>query len=456
VRAVFEDSYPPHSLDAVPLILGREVTHDPSQARRTATALFNAYVHPDVADFLYRAEDYLRANGYRRPLLIQHNDGSCSRVAKTVAGKTYNSGPTGGLLGARAVSALYGGRPLVTFDMGGTSLDVGVVGPHAIPVRTPGLVEDVEVAFPLPDLLTLGSGGGSIATLADDGAMRVGPESAGAYPGPACFGRGGTSPTVTDADVVLGILRPEAFLGGRVALDRAAATEAMRTLAAEGQEPQDVAERILQTVNEQMGAKLAEILQERGVEPEQATIVAFGGNGPTHAAGIAQQAGVRDVLVLPFAPVFSAFGASTAPVRHVRRARAVDNDDQTLRTLVLRDMRSEGIEPEKATVTVHETEHGGEHWLTAEALADAPAARMPRTQVGSGAAEERTETPVHWPGHGSTPTTVAQRASLQPQVVLDGPALIEAPETTCAVPPGWSARLDEHGNLRVTHQEALQ
>jgi len=180
VRELFEESYPPHCLDAVPLILGREVSHDGSAARRTATALFNAYVHPDVADFLYRAEDYLRDNGYRRPLLVVHNDGSCSRVAKTVAGKTYNSGPTGGLLGASAISELYNGRALVSFDMGGTSLDVAVVGPGAIPVRTPGVVEDVEISFPLPDLLPLGAGGGSIARVDRMGLLKVGPDSAGA------------------------------------------------------------------------------------------------------------------------------------------------------------------------------------------------------------------------------------------------------------------------------------
>jgi N-methylhydantoinase A/oxoprolinase/acetone carboxylase beta subunit len=454
VRDLFEDTYPPHCLDAVPLVLGRDVVGDASLTRRTATALFNAYVHPDVADFLYRAEDYLRANGYRRPLLIVHNDGSCSRVAKTVAGKTYNSGPTGGLLGARAISSLYDGRPLVSFDMGGTSLDVAVVGPDDIPMREPGVVEDVEIGLALPDLLPLGAGGGSIASVSDDGVLRVGPQSAGAYPGPACFGRGGSEPTVTDADVVLGILRPEAFLGGRIKLDADAAAAAMRPIGERlGVETDDVAERILQTVNAEMGARLADIARARDVDPAQATILAFGGNGATHAAGIAEQAGIREVMVLPIAAVFSAFGASTATIRHARQAPSSDGDEVALRELVLRDMRSEGFTADEVQVAVREDEHAGERWLVAEAVRQAAPVEMPRDEASSEPARPAGHAEVRWPGAGRITTELYTREDLRPGATLAGPALVEAPETTCAVPPGWTARLDERGALCLTHEE---
>ena len=453
-RDLFEDTYPPHCLDAVPLVLGRDVVGDASLARRTATALFNAYVHPDVADFLYRAEDYLRANGYRRPLLILHNDGSCSRVAKTVAGKTYNSGPTGGLLGARAISSLYDGRPLVSLDMGGTSLDVAVVGPDDIPMREPGVVEDVEIGLALPDLLPLGAGGGSIASVSDDGVLRVGPQSAGAYPGPACFGRGGSEPTVTDADVVLGILRPEAFLGGRIKIDADAAAAAMRPIGEQlGVETDDVAERILQTVNAEMGARLADIARARDVDPAQATILAFGGNGATHAAGIAEQAGIREVMVLPIAAVFSAFGASTATIRHARQAPSSDGDKVALRELVLRDMRSEGFTADEVEVAVHEDEHAGERWLVAEAVRQAAPVEMPRYEASSEPALAAGQAEVRWPGAGRITTDLYTREDLRPGATLVGPALVEAPETTCAVPPGWTARLDERGALCLTHEE---
>jgi N-methylhydantoinase A len=454
VRELFEESYPPHCLDAVPLILGREVGHDGSPARRTATALFNAYVHPDVADFLYRAEDYLRDNGYRRPLLVVHNDGSCSRVAKTVAGKTYNSGPTGGLLGASAISELYNGRALVSFDMGGTSLDVAVVGPGAIPVRTPGVVEDVEISFPLPDLLPLGAGGGSIASVDEQGIMRVGPESAGAYPGPACFGRGGSEPTVTDADVVLGVLRPAAFLGGRIAIDAAAAAEAMKPIGERlGLAPEEVAERILETVNSQMGTRLADIARARGVDPSGATILAFGGNGATHAAGIAEQAGIREVMVIPFAPVFSAYGAASATVRHVRQAPAGAADGASLRSLVLRDMRAEGFAEHEVAVEVRESEQDGERVLAAEAVREAPALELPRQAAGAGAAEPAAHAEVRWPGRGPVLTAIYARDELGVGASVAGPALVEAPETTCAVPPSWSARVDDNGTLCLSNEE---
>jgi N-methylhydantoinase A/oxoprolinase/acetone carboxylase beta subunit len=454
VRNLFEDSYPPHCLDAVPLVLGRDVVRDASLSRRTATALFNAYVHPDVADFLYRAENYLRDNGYRRPLLVVHNDGSCSRVAKTVAGKTYNSGPTGGLLGARAISALYGGRSLVSLDMGGTSLDVSVVGPDDIPMREPGVVEEVELGFALPDLTPLGAGGGSIASLIDHGVLRVGPQSAGAYPGPACFVRGGSEPTVTDADVVLGILRPEAFLGGRITIDAGAAADAMRPIGERlDLDVEEVAERILQTVNTEMGARLAEIARARGVAPGDATILAFGGNGATHAAGIAEQAGIREVMVMPIAAVFSAFGASTAAVRHVRQAPSSEGDEDSLRALALRDMHSEGFVSDEVEVSTRQAEHGGERWLVAEAVRPAPAVEIPRHDVCSEPARPAEHMEVRWPGAGRLPTALYARNELRPGQTLAGPALVEAPETTCAVPPGWSARVDEHGTLCLTHED---
>ena len=455
VRDLFEESYPPHCLDAVPLIVGREVSHDGSLARRTATALFNAYVHPDVADFLYRAEDYLRDNGYRRPLLVVHNDGNCSRVAKTVAGKTYNSGPTGGLLGARVISELYDGRPLVSFDMGGTSLDVAVVGPGQIPVRSPGIVEDVEISFPLPDLLPLGAGGGSIASVDEDDELRVGPESAGAYPGPACFGRGGSEPTVTDADVVLGVLRPAAFLGGRIAIDAHAAAKAMEGIGARlGLEAQEVAERILQTVNRHMGARLADLARTRGVNPSGATILAFGGNGATHAAGIAEQAGIREVMVMPFAPVFSAYGAASATVRHVRQAPVADTDRDALRALVLRDMRAEGFSESEVAVEIRELEQDGERVLAAEAVREAQGLELPRPSTDARASEPAEHAEVRWPGRGPALTAIYPRDGLLAGATIAGPALVEAPETTCAVPPGWSAHVDDKGTLCLRNEEA--
>jgi N-methylhydantoinase A/oxoprolinase/acetone carboxylase beta subunit len=400
VREAFEEHYPLHCLDAVPLLLASDITPDGDDARRTATALFNAYVHPTVADYLYRAEDYLRDQDYRHPLLIVHNDGGCARVAKTIAGKTYNSGPMAGLLGGRAIARLYDLPTLVTLDMGGTSLDVGIVQGGDVPMREHGDVENVTISFPLPDLLPLGAGGGSIAWL-DDDRLRVGPQSAGAKPGPACFGFGGSDPTVTDADVVLGILRPEAFLGGSMPIDEQAARDALRRIAEPlGCEIEEAAERVRATVHAEMGERLASELRRRGVDPAATTVLAFGGNGATHCAGIAQAAGARDVITLPLSPVFSAFGASMAG------------------------------EPEGAPLEFDLT--GSE-----------------TNVAGSDAAPQTRD--VRWPGHGPLPTAIHARGVLAPDARIDGPALVDSATTTCAVPPGWSLQIDEHGAERLTH-----
>jgi N-methylhydantoinase A/oxoprolinase/acetone carboxylase beta subunit len=400
LREAFEEHYPLHCLDAVPLLLASEITPDGDDARRTATALFNAYVHPSVADYLYRAEDYLRDEGYRHPLLIVHNDGGCARVAKTIAGKTYNSGPMAGLLGGRAIARLYDLPTLVTLDMGGTSLDVGIIEGGDVPMRVHGDVENLTISFPLPDLLALGAGGGSIAWL-DGDRLRVGPQSAGAKPGPACFGFGGSEPTVTDADVVLGILRPEAFLGGSMPIDVQAARDALGPIAESlGCNVEEAAAQVRATVHREMGERLASELRRRGVDPSTTTVLAFGGNGATHCAGIAQAAGVRDVITLPLSPVFSAFGASMAG------------------------------EAEGAPLAFD---------LAGGARNTAGSSAVPQTRD------------VRWPGHGPLPTAIHARGGLATDAHIDGPALVDSATTTCAVPPGWSLQVDEHGAERLTH-----
>ena len=451
-REIFAEHYPHSCLDTVPLLLASEITSDRDNARRTATALFNAYVHPDVADYLYRAEDYLRDEGYRRPLMIVHNDGGCARVAKTIAAKTYNSGPMAGLLGGRAIAQLYGLRTLVTLDMGGTSLDIGIVRDSEVPMLDHGRIEDVEIAFPLPDLVPLGAGGGSIAWL-DGGELRVGPRSAGAKPGPACFGFGGEEPTVTDADVVLGVLRPEAFLGGSMPIDIEAARRALQRIAEPlGCDVQEAAWRVRDTVHTSMGERLAEELRARGVDPAGATVLAFGGNGATHCAGIAQAAGIGDVMTLPFSPVFSAYGASTANVRHRYEVRADRYDEQVLRARAERDMRGEGFAAEEIELQVLRFQRDGTEWVALEATRELPHVELARIAAVDGAgavAEPESSCEVRWPDVGVLTTPVHSRDRLETGTELPGPALVDSSTTTCAVPPGWTLLIDEHGAERL-------
>lgn len=447
----FAEHYPAHCLDSVPLLRAGEVCADPDEDRRSATALFNAYVHPEVADFLYRAEDYLREQGYRRPLRIVHNDGGAARVARTTAGKTYNSGPTAGLLGARAVARHYGLANVVTLDMGGTSLDVGIVRDGEVPMRRYGRVEDVELAFSLPDLVPLGVGGGSVAWL-DGSTLRVGPRSAGSEPGPACFGFGGDEPTVTDADVVLGVLRPEAFLGGTMSISVAAARRAFEPLAAAlGLTVAEAAERVLATAHREAGLRLAAELEQRGVDPATVTALGFGGNGATHGAAIAGAAGIGTMMVLPFAPVFSAFGASTADIRYRYEVRAAAADEDGLVSRAMRDMRGEGVAADDIELTIDRFERDGVDWVAVEASHTMPHLDLSRRAdvTDPSAVAARTSAPVRWPGRGALDTVVVARAGLRPGETLAGPALIDSPETTCAVPPGWTIAVDGLGTLRL-------
>jgi len=453
VAAEFRERYPRQCLDTVPLVLAGDLTSDQDDRRRAATALFNAYLHPAVADYYYRAEDYLRDNGYRRPLLVVHNDGGCARVAKTIAAKTYNSGPTAGAAGAAAVARALGIETLVTLDMGGTSLDVTVIRDGAAPVHERGLVEGVELSLPLPDLVTLGAGGGSIAHVAD-GELRVGPQSAGAKPGPACFGFGGIAPTVTDADVVLGIIRPETFLGGSMKIDANAAHAALEELGSElGGSAEETAERVLETVHEQMGSELASRLADAGIEPADATMLAFGGNGATHAAGIAEHAGVPEILTFAFSPVFSAFGASTSDVRHIYEMQQREGAEQELRERALRDMRGEGFATDEVEIATRTAGANGSATLILEAVRRMPHLAIETGDVTVAAADPATKVEVRWPGSGSAPTGIYDGESLAPGATLAGPALVESSETTCAVPPGWSLRVDEYGASRMRREE---
>lgn len=445
----FRSHYPRQCLDTVPLTLSHDIASDPDDVRRTATALFNAYVHDDVARYLYRAEDWLRAHGYTRPLLVVHNDGGCARVAKTVAGRTYNSGPTAGLLGAAEIARVCAIDQLVTFDVGGTSLDVGVVAGGRAPFLEHGRVVDVDVSFAMPDIHVLGSGGGSIAHLdGPGGALEVGPRSAGANPGPACFGRGGTAPTVTDADVVLGLIAPDRFLGGRMALDADAARRAMLTL---GEDAVDVAARIRARLHENMAARIGEQLAAQGLDPARTSMLAYGGGGPTHACDVAARLGIPEVLTVPFAAVFSAFGASSADVRHVYDAAPGDGVEDDLRRQALRDMRGEGFDPAQVRLSVEEIERHGVVRTTVTAVVALTHPQLEEREATAHAPRPAGARSVLWPGAGRIQTPIYRAAELLPGACLAGPAVLEADDTTHVVPPAWTYRIDALGIGRLTH-----
>jgi N-methylhydantoinase A/oxoprolinase/acetone carboxylase beta subunit len=212
LRNILLRKYPRHLLGSVPILYTWEFTADRVRSRRIWSAIINAFLHPTMERFLYNAENRLRSHRVTNPLLIYRNDGASSRVAKSVALKTYSSGPRGGLEATRALARAYDLKHVLMIDVGGTSTDVGLVKDAQIVHDRRGSIMGVPISFPMSNVYSVGVAGSSIITV-NEGAITVGPESVGAAPGPACFGFGGTNATITDVNLLLGVLDPATYLG---------------------------------------------------------------------------------------------------------------------------------------------------------------------------------------------------------------------------------------------------
>jgi N-methylhydantoinase A len=298
------------------VVCAHDVLPEPREFERTATAAAEAYARPRVAVYLRALGARLGAAGYPAPLVVTSSGGMLpAEAAAQRAASLALSGPAGGVVGAAAICRAAGIARALTLDIGGTSADAGVILDGEPLVEPGGDVAGVPLALPRVLVDTVSAGGGSVAWVDDGGALRVGPESAGAVPGPACFGRGGTHPTVTDAHVVLGTLRARGLAGG-VTLDTAAAHDAIGRLATTlGAEPHAVAAAIVATADAAMARALRRVSVERGIDPRLCTLVPFGGGGPLHACGVAAHLGMQRIVVPPFAGVLSALGLAMAPER---------------------------------------------------------------------------------------------------------------------------------------------
>ena len=299
--------------------LSSEVNPVLGEYERTATTVLNSYLGPVVERYLERLERKLREAGLTGRFSVLNSIGGVmsARDASQRGVLLLGSGPTGGVLGSHHLAKQLGHRNIITSDMGGTSFDVGLVVDGQPVVKAVTEVAKYHVATPMVDITAIGAGGGSIATVIN-GKLRVGPDSAGAYPGPICYGRGGTHVTVTDADVVLGVIDPDNFLGGRMSIDRAAAEQAMRTLIAEplGISVVEAAAGIREIVDSRMADTLRELTVGRGHDPRDFVLYAYGGAGPMHCAGFGAELGVGAILVPATSMAHSAYGALSADIHH--------------------------------------------------------------------------------------------------------------------------------------------
>lgn len=305
-------------LPGLPISLSSEISPEYREYERASTTVMNAYLAPVMRHYLQNLEDRLKSEiGGARLAVIQANGGSTSvDFAKSRAVTTVNSGPAGGVVAAAFYGQLHGRKQILSVDMGGTSFDIGLIEEGASRVTTEGAFQGLPVKIPIIDLHIIGAGGGSAAWIDAGGALNVGPRSAGAQPGPACYGRGGTEPTVTDANVVLGRLNPENFNAGRMRLDLEAARKAVGTLAEQmGATVEEAALGIIRIVNANMSKGITAVTIQRGIDVRDFSLFSFGGAGGVHAVELAQDLQMAEAIIPPLPGTFSAIGLLTTEMR---------------------------------------------------------------------------------------------------------------------------------------------
>jgi N-methylhydantoinase A len=323
--------------------LSHQVIPRMREFERLSTTLVDAFISPAMGRYLRSLERSLADAGFEGDLFVMATDGGMLSVDQAVRHgvQLVLSGPVGGVVAGAEVGRRTGTRNVLTVDMGGTSFDACLIVDGRPAMAGESWINRYKVAVPTLDVRTIGTGGGSIAWIDPGGKLRVGPESAGAVPGPACYGRGGELPTVTDADLLLGLMSPDSFLGGVLPLDADAALRAVDTHVARpaGMEPVEAAEAIVRVAVNDLANALREITQRRGVDPRGFSLVAFGGAGPVHAWQVARELGIDRVLVpRGRAPVLCALGDVLADVRISRSAgifaRTLDLDLDALNRAV--------------------------------------------------------------------------------------------------------------------------
>jgi N-methylhydantoinase A len=444
---------------------------------RMSTTVVDGYVTPVVASYLRRLEERLCGIGVPEPRVMSSNGGV--KEAETVAESavdTVMSGPAAGVVGA----ARYGDR-VVSFDMGGTSTDVGLVL-DGVERTTETRVEGAHVGVPSVDVTTVGAGGGSVARIDEGGALRVGPESAGAKPGPACYGRGGERPTVTDADVALGYVRDGKEFGDDVVVDAGAARDSLERL--DGfDDAREAAVGVRRVADERTARAVRSVTVERGYEPSKFTLVAFGGAGPAHAATVAESLGIERVVVPRAGGVLSAYGLLCADEK-TTASRTVTREEDS--EAVLRELEDEALGEIRKDAEVRryaDVRYVGQGTeLTVgvgrpfdatdarEAFEEEHARRYGYTmdeevRVVSLRAEAVVENTAPDTGKAASEVTVEKRDAVfgdsvhetyfydgAPDGTLETPAVVEYGETTAVVPPGWNAHAED-GDLRMEAQE---
>jgi N-methylhydantoinase A len=508
-KAILERNHPSMFVSA-----SHELSEEYREFERCSTVLANAYIGPIVRRYIGEIDDHIRTDGFDGSFLIVQSTGGLyeAEQAKDHCVRMLESGPAAGVIGTQALCRTLGLKNAIAFDMGGTTAKAGVIYHGEALTTGAALIGGYDKALPVQiammDIFEVGTGGGSIARV-EEGGLRVGPQSAGAAPGPACYGLGGAEPTVTDANLVLGRLGADRFLGGEMRLDVEAAERALAARVARplGMDTTAAADGILRIAVTAMSYAVKGVTTERGLDAGDFALVAYGGAGPLHAVQVAREIGMRTVIVPPAPGVFSAFGMLFSDLRYdyVRTwfKRLEDASfDQIER--VYRDLEGQGraaiagtsVKPQKIIVkrAADMRYVGQEHAVTVDlplelfAKQDRPAIKrafdaMHELRYGTSAPDERAEIvslrstvtgvmrkppqekikrgkrvpdkaaftgkrPVHF-GGGFKPTPTYARAALLAGNRIDGPALVEEHASTTVLLPGDRLEVDIYGNLVI-------
>ncbi len=467
-------------LPGVHVSLSHDVVGTFREFERAATTEVDAALSPLLSAYLSALAERAAAAGLPAPDVMQSSGGLATLdVAAAHAALTVLSGPAGGAAAAGLIARQTGIGDLLCFDMGGTSCDVCVVDGGVVRETAGREVGGRPLALPMVDIHTVGAGGGSIAWRDPGGALRVGPRSAGADPGPACYGRGGTEPTVTDANLLLGRLDPEAELAGGVALDRGAAARAIGELARTVDlDPIACAEGIVRVADIEMVRALRVMTVERGVDPRAYALLAFGGAGGLHAAAIAQELGIDRIVVPRASGVLSALGLAVAPRRtDARRTALLAGDaltDDAIAAVVeelasemprgdrrvLLDLRYAGQSFELTVpwegdvrerfAALHEERYGYRdpagaiELVTVQASVIEPGPEVELAPTGGADAPDAEREVVL---DGAPARAAIWRGELAAGARLAGPAVWQGPEATLLIPPGWSGAVDATGTV---------
>ena len=486
--------------------LSHEVDPAFREYERTVVTAFDAYIKPVVDEYLGRLKDRLAQLGVNAPLqVMQSRGGLASAVtARERPVRLFLSGPAAGVVGGNIVGASAAIRNMITIDIGGTSADIALIGENKPMVRSEGIIGGYVVRVPMVDVNTIGSGGGSIVKVDEAGGLRVGPQSAGSEPGPACYGRGGQDPTVTDASLVLGYIDPDYFAGGTFTLDASLAHRAIGALADRlGLRPEDAALGIHRVLNAQMAEGIRLVSVRQGVDPREYALVPLGGAGGIHATSLARELGMSRVLVPRIPGVLAAAGLLAASVEH-EISGSFTIPLAEVKTGTLREflheldkkayalMTAEGVSPEEITVSYHAdmcyigqsyfveipfdprsadlvdrlyrdflTVHDRVYGHSFENPAKIVNLRTVHRARGAEAITEMRFEPkgtdavigrrsIHVEGAESqVEAVVYDRDAMRAGDEFMGPAIIQQPDTTTLVEPGWRGNVDEAGNIML-------